>query len=252
MTLAHDLFSRTLAGLTDALRLEEVRATDGGPFLRLQGASSTPTAAAAELGALRVYRGPTIEKAVTISLTVPAIALDSHMLFVFTAAESPVPHFTLDSVQAGDAQAFHLDLLPRLDPAHCIPYVDATLAPLTATFESARATEGLTPARLTPRQRGLMSPWMLAFRATPDAFRAMGPAVDTYAARFLQLLQEGIPAAALEGALPAAMAARDARCRAALFNPDVDPVWTRVDTLLGAATSARMRELLKMQALPTM
>ena len=43
------------------------------------------------------------------------------------------------------------------------------------------------------------------------------------------------------------LALRDRRNRATLFNPQVDPVWLQVDRLVGAETSARIRDLLKTQ-----
>ena len=45
--------------------------------------------------------GEPLFQVVTTNIVVPAIQLDSHMLFAFTSSASAVPHFTLDSVQAG-------------------------------------------------------------------------------------------------------------------------------------------------------
>ena len=61
---------------------------------------------------------------VNISLVVPHFHLDSHMIFAFTPENSAVPHFTLDSVANGDNYAFHLDLIPRVDLATSLPYLD--------------------------------------------------------------------------------------------------------------------------------
>jgi len=41
---------------------------------------------------------------------------------------------------------------------------------------------------------------------------------------------------------------RDARNRAAIFNPEVDPVWARVDQLLGPESSADIQASLKTAA----
>ena len=54
-----------------------------------------------------------------------------------------------------------------------------------------------------------------------------------------------MPDGVLDGATAEQLADRDARHRAALFNPDVDPVWAQVDRLLGPDVSARIRDSLK-------
>ena len=72
---------------------------------------------------------------VTSTIVVPPIQLDSHMMFAFTPSDSAVPHFTLDSVRAGDHHAFHLDLIPRLDLGAHLAYMDACFTPLTPTFD---------------------------------------------------------------------------------------------------------------------
>ena len=61
------------------------------------------------VGTVRLFSGGPIHKLVYIGLAVPMIGLDSHMVFAFTAPDSAVPHFTLDSVLAGPHFAFHLD-----------------------------------------------------------------------------------------------------------------------------------------------
>ena len=52
----------------------------------------------------------------------------------------------------------------------------------------------------------------------------------------------------ISGVDAAALAARDAANRAAIFSPEVDPVWARVDQLLGAEVSANIQESLKSAA----
>ena len=54
------------------------------------------------VGRIRIWRGTdTVVKVVNVSLVVPMIGLDSHMIFAFTAPDYGVPHFTLDSVANG-------------------------------------------------------------------------------------------------------------------------------------------------------
>jgi hypothetical protein len=174
---------------------------------------------------------------------VPAIQLDSHMLFAFTDTEGAVPHFTVDSVRNGPDYAFHLDLIPRLDLAVELAYMDAVFAPLTATFKAHRELPGLKPAALDPRQYAVMSPWMLVNRADAEAFTATFKAVNTYLDHWFTVLEGGVTATG--DTTPAQRAARDAAHRAVIFNPDVDKVWKQITPLLGAANVEKMLGLLR-------
>lgn len=233
---ARSLAEETLGALVDALALREV----GAPRLTLRGPGGAP------VGALRRLVG---ERAsvVTISLVVPAFGLDSHMIFAFTPPASALPHFTLDSVQAGPGFAYHLDLVPRVDLAANLAYMDAVYGPLGATFESAGARAGLSSAHLSPRQRALMSPWMLAHLADATAFAGLGPVVAAYRDRWLALCAEGLPGEVGE-LCGGDLAARDRRLRAALFSPSVDPVWSQVERLIGGAQAAELQAFLRGEA----
>jgi hypothetical protein len=211
----------------------------GSPHLTL-----TSPISPAPVGALRLFRGDKVGKVVTISLVVPPIGLDSHMIFAFTPPDSHIPHFTLDSVMAGPHFAFHLDLIPRADLGANLAYLNAAFDPLTPVFDEAKQIEGLAPAQLGPRQYALMSPWMLAYRADAAAFaRIQGP-VAGYLNHWFGLVENGLP----ESAVPAGdMATRDRLNRAAIFNPDVDKVWAQVERLVGAEAGAQMRQILREQ-----
>jgi hypothetical protein len=226
MTLARDLSKQSLDRIVEQLGLREVPGPDGGPLL-----------AFGPLGTARVWEGPAIDRLVAIHLMLPPIGLDSHMLFAFSKKDSVAPHFTIDAVKTGDAYALHIDLVPRADLAANLPYMDAAFAPLTGAFERYSAVPGLSPAQLSPRQRALMSPWMLAFRADEGAFEKMFDAASIYREHWLELLGATLPA-------PTVTEDRDRRMRAALFSPEVDPVWTKVERMIGAEASARARSLL--------
>jgi hypothetical protein len=241
MTQAKTLALDTLEHLTRTLRLTEVHGRDGGAFMPL--VSAMP--GGGPVGELRILGGDAIGKLVYVGLGVPQLGLDSHMLFAFGKAGSALPHFTVDSVWTGEYFAFHCDLVPRVDLGANLAYIDAALAPLTERFLLTQKLSGLSPAQLTPRQTAFMSPWMLAYRANPEAFAAIAPIVRGYADHWLGLVERGLDGFATAPAL----AARDQLNRAALFNPDVDPVWGRVDRLIGAEAGARMREILRGQSL---
>lgn len=233
-SLSRALADETLDVLVSALDLREL----GAPRLSLT------TLAGAPVGALRRFVGEAASL-VTISLVVPAFGLDSHMIFAFTPPTSPLPHFTLDSVQAGPGYAYHLDLVPRVDLAANLAYADAVYGPLTRVFDEECARPGLQPARLSPRQRALMSPWMLAHHADAAAFAGLTSALRAYRDRWLELCASGLPPALSGDLCSGDLPERDRRLRAALFSPEVDPVWSQVDRLVGGERSAELRRHLR-------
>ena len=145
MSLSADLCGRTLDHVVEALSLEEALDDDGGPAMTLVSPMGPDP-----VGALRRFDGDAT--VIYVGITVEAIGLDSHMMFAFTGPDSAVPHFTLDSVQAGPHNAFHLDLIPRVDPGANLAYLDHCFEPLTEAHDSAREIDGLEAAHLSPRQ----------------------------------------------------------------------------------------------------
>lgn len=232
MSRPQQLSLSTLEKIRTRCNLTEI----GSPYISLTSPHiSTP------VGALRLFYGERVRKMVYIGLTVHPIGLDSHMIFAFTHPDSPVPHFTLDSVLAGSHFAFHLDLIPRADLGANLAYMNAVFDALTPIFEHARQIEGLTPAQLTPKQYALMSPWMLAYRANESAFERIQEPVNAYLKHWFHLVDHGLPA----DALPAGdLAERDRLNRAAIFNPSVDKVWAQVERLVGTEMGERMRQIL--------
>jgi hypothetical protein len=237
MSLSADLCGRTLDHVVEALSLEEALDNDGGPAMTLVSSMGPDP-----VGALRRFDGDAT--VVYVGITVEAIGLDSHMMFAFTPPDSAVPHFTLDSVQAGPHNAFHLDLIPRVDPGANLAYLDHCFEPLTEAHDSAREIDGLEAAHLSPRQWQLMSAWMLANRADDAGFAAIDPIVDRYRDHWLELMSDGLPDGLVEAG-PTELAARDGHNRAAIFNAEVDPVWAQIDRLLGEDTSADIRARLQ-------
>jgi hypothetical protein len=224
------LFDGALETITNALQLKETLADDGGAWLTLMSHAPFHQGSC---GNARLFSGGGLFKVLTCSISAPAIGLDSHMLFAFTKSESAIPHFTVDSVQSGDHLAFHLDLIPRLDMATNLAYMDWAFGSLTETFTAASAIEGLSPAMISPRQRAVMSPWMLVNRATPEAFEHVDPLVQTYAKHWLTLLAAGAPLDVLGGQSSLTLSARDKANKAIIFDPDVDKVWNQIRGLIG-------------------
>lgn len=241
-SLSKDLHDQTLSRIVERLGLREVHGAGGGAYLPL---TSHAPMASGELGHVRVFRGGPICQLVTSTIVVPQIGLDSHMLFAFTDTEGAVPHFTVDSVRNGSDYAFHLDLIPRVDLAVELAYMDEVFAPLTPRFKQHRELPGLKPAQLDPRQYAVMSPWMLVNRADESAFRATFDAVNAYLDHWFGVLEGGVSAAALAQVAPAQLAQRDERHRSIIFNPAVDKVWNQIAPLIGADAVAQTIALLR-------
>ncbi len=237
MSLSAELCLGTVEAITARLELEE---TESAPLTSAMDGSA--------VGVHRVLARDGVAALVYVAMTVEAFGLDSHMCFAFTPPESAVPHFTVDSVLAGPHYAFHLDLMPRVDPGASLAYIDHCFEPLSEAHSQAGQIDGLTPAHLSQRQWQLMSAWMLAHRADEDGFRAVFGTVAAYRDHWLELVVDGVPDDVLDGATAEQLAERDARHRAALFNPDVDPVWAQVERLLGADVSAGIRTSLETAA----
>jgi hypothetical protein len=234
MSHSGDLCNRTIDHIADTLGLVETH-----------NERLASTMDGSDVGAHRIIEADGVASIVYVGMTVEQFGLDSHMLFAFTPETSAVPHFTLDAVLAGPHFAFHLDLIPRLDPGANLAYLDHCFTPLTEAHDACLELEGLTPAHLAPRQWQLMSAWMLANRADEAGFTSIGPTVDAYRDHWLGLVQNGVPDSATGGATAEQLSARDAANRSAIFSPDVDPVWARVDQLLGTEVSAQIQDSLR-------
>lgn len=225
MSLPGKLCNTTLDDIVSRLGLSEVTS----PYLELTSPMSPDP-----VGKMRIFTGDgPVAKAVYVGLVVEQIGLDSHMTFAFTPADSPLPHFTLDSVMGQGSFAFHLDLIPRAELGTHVAYMDACYAGLTDTFDRVREWEGLTRANLSPRQIAMMSPWMLVNRATEDAFAAMPGPVGEYRDHWYALLDKGLDDDIAQTLHDVDVAARDAEHRRQLFSVDVDPVWLQVERLVG-------------------
>ena len=56
------------------------------------------------------------------------------MIFAFSPLKSSIPHFTLDAITMGEgSNAFHLDLIPRVDMGAHLKYMDYMYGPITAS-----------------------------------------------------------------------------------------------------------------------
>lgn len=257
-TLASKISQKTLDTITAHFGLSEVHGEDGGPFLPLVAAAFGDAPA----GSLRLWDGgDKIQKVVYTGITVEAIGLDSHMIFAFTNKDSIVPTFTLDSVyvnmppdadpnfpDGGDMYAFHLDLIPKCDLGVNADYMSRCYVPMTDVQASVLAADGTFPAHLSPMQNAIMSPWMLAQRTTPAAYKQdIFPAAEAYLSHWLAMVDDGL-SGLVDGIQGEYGAARDAANRGLIFNREIDPVWSKIDGMLGAEVSDYMIGVLRNQA----
>lgn len=231
LSLPENLFRVALDAIVKRYGLSEDIAEDGGPYLPLT--CHAPFAEGMPVGQMRRYTGGSLFQVVTSSIVVPQIQLDSHMLFAFTPSDSPIPHFTVDSVKAGDHFAFHLDLIPRVDIGSHLNYLREVYKPLTEACEEARAVEGFTKAELSPLQWAIMSPWMMANRADEQSFPEIEKTVRAYMAHWMNLVENGVSDAAVDGISEEDLRSRDKRSKEMIFSVELDPVWNQIRPLVG-------------------
>jgi hypothetical protein len=243
---------RTVDTLVERAKMRELEGPDGGSFRVLTNARSGQA-----VGELRIFEGDgPVRKAVYAGIwaDVPGvIQLDSHMLFAFTAPDNPAPHFTLDSVERGDldTHAFHLDLIPRVDLGSHLSYIDEVYEPILAAYDAGKSIDGLSAAEIGPRQRAIMSPYMLAYRATPEAYVQLDDHVNAYLDQFFTLAERGLSQEATEAAADTDLARRDATNRSYIFSPAVDPVWHHIIPLVGPENSELIRRNLEFNEITT-
>lgn len=254
-TLASKISLQTVDKIVAELNLKE----HGSPFKDLGITFPGPGGRMITTqGSLRLWSGPGIKKMIYVGYSMEEMGIDSHMVFAFPPDESLVPAFTLDSVfmsaqfatatsgkpSDDDTYAFHLDLVPRVDLGVNFEYIKRVYKVLEPTQEKTETAEGIQPAIISATQRAIMSPWMLANRSAPKAYQeSVFPAVDVYLDQWLGLVKDG-----LEGLRPGikgdASSARANNNRALIFNPEIDPVWAKMDRMMGPQNCARVREIL--------
>ena len=234
---ARDLSLDKLEQIAQRLPVTEVRGSDGGPFRRLVSPRS-----GADCGETRVLvGGGPVRKVVYHAVVAEQIGLDSHMIFAFTDAGSAIPHWTFDSVVAGGVHAFHLDLIPRADLGAHLAYLDAVYEPITELHEAGRAHPGLTEPAIGPKQRSVMSHWMLAYRVPGEQYREIDPYVQGYLDHWIGLVEAGVDDEVVASLNGTDVAARDDANRSMIFNRAVDPVWDMITPLVGLEQSELLR-----------
>lgn len=217
--------------------VREVHGADGGPHRRVLNAKD-----GTQIGQSRVFIGDgVVKKVVYHEIAVEQIGLDSHMIFAFTDEASPVPHWTFDSVVAFGNHAFHLDLIPRVDLGTNLPYMDGVYGTVTEAYEKGLKQEGLSEAAIGPRQRAVMSPWMLAYRVDEELYPTIDVHVQAYLDAWFDMVDNGLSDEITASIDPTRIAERDAANRAMIFSRAVDAVWDQITPLMGMEQSEALR-----------
>lgn len=256
-TLASKISNETLDKIIQKFNFKEVKGTAGGDFLPL----TAPKFGDIPVGGLRVWDGgEQLGKMVYIGITVEAIGMDSHMIFAFSKPDSLLPNFTLDSVftqmppgadpslpEGGPMYSFHLDLIPSVDLGINYEYMKRCFIPLTKMQDECRAHEGIRQAMLSSAQNAIMSPWMLAQRCTPEAYTdVVFKSADFYLQHWFKMFDEGLDDLA-DGIISVDPALRERENRALIFSRELDPVWAKIDMMVGEETSNYMISVLRNQ-----
>jgi hypothetical protein len=189
-------------------------------------------------GVMRVFAGGPVARLVDVSLSIPAIGIDSTMTHVFADAATSVPHFTSDVANIPDGVFINVDLMPRVDLVTETKYLDTVYPPLTDTLNRALALEGAKAIQLPPRLKALCSPWILGATAPSAQLPALADAMYAYLERWFALADGVAPAVGLH---PDELVVRDGHHRSTLFDPSSDEVWSLLEGLIGGESANHIR-----------
>lgn len=246
-TAAYKLCMDSIEYVVDRFNMKEVHGEDGGAYHKVLFSRGGK-----EVGEQRIWLGNEgVFKIVYVGLVANPPGVDSHMMFAYTPADSPVPHFTVDSVHLAHMghYSFHGEIMPRVDLGMNLEYIDHVYTPLDEANKAVYNTEGVAKTEeLKIRQWALMSPWMLAGRAASlEAFQSLDEHVATYREHWANLVENGIPDECLKNVDMSKLAERDRINREAAFNRDVDPVYNQLVPLMGIEEGDRQIQVMRCQ-----
>lgn len=206
------------------------------------------------VGEVATLSGMNLDKAVGVDLAFDddAGSLWTRTFYAFARSIALVPHLAVEwsghGLDDDEPVGVLVDLIPRIDLAVNLGYVDEVYGPLTDTFSKARAIDGVHIASLHPRRSIAMSPWRLSLSVPRDRIEELAPLIDTYVSRWLEVNVGGVgspvdPLASDQ----ARLIQHDRFHRNTLFDPSSDPYWERIDRVLGPDTAAELRLTLRSQ-----
>ncbi len=241
-----ELVTSVLTRVIETLGLSEETGADGGPVLPLQAVGGP--LAGQRIGEFRVYSRDDGVRLVYSALAIDEFGMDTHQVYAFTGADSPLPHLFLDTAISPNTNGtfhFGLDLPPRVDLGANLEYALAVYDPLSESRATALAQPSVMPVpSLGPLQHSIRSPWMVAAIVSPEDLSRLAAVVDCYVDQWLMLVAKGLPPEVVASVAWQDLPQRDQRNREAMFSPRTNPVWTLVDRLVGVESAAAMRGLL--------
>lgn len=200
------------------------------------------------IGEFRVFTRDDGTRVVYSRLSIDAFAMDTHQVYAFTGADSPVPHLFLDTAISPNTEGtfhFGLDLVPRVDLGANLSYALDVYSPLDTIRAEALARPGVMPVpSLGPLQWSLRSPWMVPAIVAPSDLQELSDVTDAYVERWLELADGAMDPEVATDAASQHVAVRDRRNREAMFSPATNPVWGLLDKLVGQETAERMKDVL--------
>ncbi len=208
----------------------------------------------AVVGEVQELSGMNLDKAVVTELRIddgeqPSWTRTFH---VFAPSRSLVPHLAVEwagSVDDGvERVRLLVDLLPRIDLAVNLDYVDEIYQPLSRLHRDAADIPDIVIVRVPPRRAVAMSPWRLAASVPAGSVGEFRTIVDGYLDHWMAINTGGVgspvdPLASDQ----ARLVQHDRFHRNALFDADSDPYWERVDRWLGIDAAAELRTTLRSQ-----
>jgi len=207
---------------------------------RVAARTFTLTESGDVVGSLRVVDGAlgdsaALVRVVDTRLTIAHLGIDSVMLHAFSPSSSTSPHLLSDLAElTTDGRTewhFHVDLMPRIDLVSSPDQIDATYTPLTASYESVHAIEGMRPITIPPQLRALSSGWLIGAIVRPSNAPSIDAVFADYSQRWRFLVAQ--PPKLARATDPLVQAERDRTHRATLFDPTTDIVWEFLADLIG-------------------
>lgn len=221
--------------------VEKIRDELIAGFGLLETREAMPLGAHGELGAFRVWRGEAVARLAHVGVTLPDGSLEAQMLVVQTPGGSAVPHLGIDVMRFPTGFGVFVDLTPRVDLVAHRAYADRVYGGLDDLVVAALADPIVTVVPMPPSMLAFYSPWMVHHMGS-TSLAPIAEQVGAFVERFTELTTKGVDVDGLPDAN--AIAERDRRHRAVLFDPDFDPVWRQVEPLLGAPAVTTIREAL--------
>lgn len=239
----------------DAIHLdlvERVSAREG--LYELEVDQLTSRTSGAVLGEMRMLGGSNIDKAVRIELELDDEDTPEWFcaLYVFAPGNSLVPHLIFEWIgtEAGDNPEIQMiaDLIPRIDLAVNLDYVDEVYGPLDSIHRDVQDIEGVTFHRAAPRRVIAFSPWYVPAAVPLDRAPDLGAIAEAYLDRWISLSSGGVYATVDPLASdPARLVQHDRFHRGSLFDAESTPFLQRLDRVLGLNAAAEVRVALRSQ-----